>query len=76
MATAIADQITELLMRQPKEGIACAKEYARVREELYLLMDALKLVSMRSASDDSDIYFPMMLMATAFDLQHVHFLQM
>ena len=76
MATAIADQITELLMRQPEEGIACAKEYARVHEELYLLMDALKLVSMRSASDDADVYFSITLMAAAFDLQHIHFLLM
>lgn len=76
MASTIVQNIFTVLQDQPKEGIACAHEYVRVRENLYTLMDALKLASFRSASDDADVYFQMTLMVAAFDLQHSRYLEM
>jgi hypothetical protein len=76
MASTIVENIFGILQKHPKEGLACLHEFSRVRSELRMLMDALQLMSLRSAEDDSDIYFQMMLMVAAFELQHEHFLYM
>lgn len=74
MASTIVENIFGILQKQPKEGLTCPHEFSRVRSELRMLMDALQLMSLRSAEDDSDFYFQMVLMVAAFELQHEHFL--